>query len=232
MRPVSWASMTRRRDGQEQEGAATGAGASGSSGDTHGNAQLEGLPRRPVREAQLVEPRLPVSVRVAQQVSRIAALPLGAFLGINGLASSVSAVYAYAADAEFCKDFARLTGSGAIVSAMAIGGINLADYLIVCYLRAQRRRPGVQKVDRASELGTTVACLDDAVEMVTMPDAGGPGDHLSEGERVALAKDLLNLITAERSRLPSQLWNAARGVRDAHVLVERLLAAARERAAA
>jgi len=185
-----------------------------------------------VREAQLVQPPIPVSVRVAQQVSRIAILPLGAFLGVDAIAASISGVYGYAADDEFYKNYAMLSGAGALASAVAIGGVNLADYLIVSYLRAQNRAPAVVKADRARELGTTVSCLDEAVEMVTIPDAGGPGDHLSDGERIALAKDLLNLITVERSRLPSQLWNAARGVRDAEVLVDRLLAAARDRAAA
>ncbi|XUP36796.1 type III secretion system effector XopAV (plasmid) [Xanthomonas axonopodis pv. vasculorum] len=231
MRPVSW-SITRGGRRPEQEGAATGASSSGSASERHANAQLEGLPRRPVREAQLVEPGLPVSVRVAQHVSRIANLPLGALFSFNSIASSISGAYGYLADDEYYRNYATLSGKGALASAVAIAGVNLADYLIVSYLRVQRRAPAVQKADRARELGTTVTCLDEAVEMVTMPDAGGPGDDLTMGEQVVLAKDLLNLITAQRSRLPSQLWNAAFGVREADVLVNRLLAAARDRAAA
>ncbi|WLA14392.1 hypothetical protein MO326_10195 [Xanthomonas translucens] len=100
-------------------------------------------------------------------------------------------------------------------------------------VQAQNRGQGrVQKAERARELGTTEACLDAAVDMVTMSEDDGPGAHLSVGEQTALAKDLLNVITAERSRLPQELWNAASNVGDdAHKLVNRLLLAARDRAA-
>ncbi|UKE64196.1 hypothetical protein KM547_10175 [Xanthomonas translucens pv. phlei] len=103
------------------------------------------------------------------------------------------------------------------------------------YIQVQAQIPRqslVRKADRARELGTTEACLDKAVEMVTMPEDDGAGPQLSVGEQMALAKDLLNVITAERSRLPPELWNAASNVGDdAHELVNRLLLAARERAA-
>lgn len=45
------------------------------------------------------------------------------------------------------------------------------------------------------------------------------------------SKRLLACVTAERSRLPQELWNAASNVGDdAHKLVNRLLLAARDRA--
>ncbi len=101
------------------------------------------------------------------------------------------------------------------------------------YVQAQAGRHEVPtKAQRASELGTTEACLDETVDMVTRLDADHPGPAMNEGERLALARDLLNLITVERARLPPALWRAVSGAgNDAHALVTRLLQAARARAA-
>ncbi|MFA0949453.1 hypothetical protein ACDH52_20295, partial [Xanthomonas fragariae] len=58
------------------------------------------------------------------------------------------------------------------------------------------------------------------------------GERLHEYCR-ALAMDLIHLATADRSLLPSELWDAASGVGDdAYVLVDGLLSAARSRASA
>lgn len=114
-------------------------------------------------------------------------------------------------------------------AAAAYGGSKAIKSLASWYIRAQT--PG-QKALRARELGATKACLDAAVEMVTTPDDDNDGPAMNEGERIALAKDLLHLMTVERARLPPELWNAASGVgSDAHRLVTQLLQAARARAA-
>lgn len=66
-----------------------------------------------------------------------------------------------------------------------------------------------------------------------MPDDDNPGPAMNEGERIALARDLMHLVTVERSRVPPELWQAASAVGDdAHTLVNQLLRAARARAAA
>jgi hypothetical protein len=120
-------------------------------------------------------------------------------------------------------------------AAAAFGGLKAIESFASRYIQVQAQIPRqslVQKADRARELGTTEACLDKAVEMVTMPEGDGPFADLGEGERTALAKDLMNISIAERSRLPPELWNAASNVGDnAHELVNRLLLAARDRAA-
>ncbi|WP_426683803.1 hypothetical protein ABFU84_10035 [Xanthomonas translucens pv. undulosa] len=100
------------------------------------------------------------------------------------------------------------------------------ESLASLYIQVQAQNRGQGRVQKAE------ACLDAAVDMVTMSEDDGPGAHLSVGEQTALAKDLLNVITAERSRLPQELWNAASNVGDdPHKLVNRLLLAARDRAA-
>jgi hypothetical protein len=126
-------------------------------------------------------------------------------------------------------DLARSNGTIAVGAAVAFGGFKVIESVASRYI--QQVQIPVQKAERARELGTTEACLDEAVDMVTRPEDDGPGSHLSLGEQTALAKDLMNLITAERSRLPAELWNAASGVGDdAPKLVNRLLLAARTRA--
>lgn len=241
MQPLALTSVTRRGARREQQEGATvaDAGPSAPASDPHANTQLvQELRRLPMREAPLRAARTPPGVRIARfgrLAAYICAIPLAPLVGVNTVGAAGVGAYGYVTDDEYCKTFAKISALGALGSAVALGGLNLADYLADRYIEAQARadaqRPPVQKAQRASELETTVACLDAAVEMVTMPEEDGPYSHLTFGEQAALAKDLLNLITAERSRLPPELWSAASGVRDPHVLVERLLAAAAARAA-
>ncbi|AZR25881.1 hypothetical protein NX80_004595 [Xanthomonas vasicola pv. arecae] len=241
MQPLALTSVTRRGARREQQEGATvaDAGPSAPASDPHANTQLvQELRRLPMREAPLRAARTPPGVRIARfgrLAAHICAAPVVSVFGFNVVCAAGVGAYGYATHDEYSKTYARISALGAVGSAVAFGGVTLADYLADRYIEAQARadaqRPPVQKAQRASELETTVACLDAAVEMVTMPEEDGPYSHLTLGEQAALAKDLLNLITAERSRLPPELWSAASGVRDPHVLVERLLAAAAARAA-
>ncbi len=135
----------------------------------------------------------------------------------------------FAVDPSYNERVASEGAKTMLGAAAAYGGSKAIKSLASWYIRTQT--PG-QKTLRARELGATEACLDAAVEMVTTPDDDNAGPAMNEGERLALARDLLNLMTVKRSRLPPELWNAASGVgSDAHKLVTQLLQAARARAA-
>ncbi|UKE71345.1 hypothetical protein K8O61_10685 [Xanthomonas cerealis pv. cerealis] len=234
-------SATRRVARHTQDGVATTeheASSSARAQDPHTNTQLvQSLPRRPVREAPLRAPDT-AGVRMANVVRSTA----------NNLAWCSGVVCTVVASKSFSNrkngtftvkphydDIAWGNAKIAMGAAAAFGGLKTIESLASLYIQVQAQNRGqspVQKAERARELGTTEACLDAAVEMVTMPEDGGPGAHLNVGEQAALAKDLLNVITAERSCLPPELWNAASNVGDdAPKLVNRLLLAARARAA-
>ncbi|AZR24764.1 type III secretion system effector XopAV [Xanthomonas vasicola] len=233
------------KQSQEDRVAASDAGPSARFHDPHANTQLvQSLPRRVVREAPLrpageaaaqgAQPQEQAAgVRVANVVRELAdsAAVLGA-----GLVFAYGAKTFYnhsiqggsTADPSY-DDRLALGGAKTMLGAtVAYGGFKAIEYLADGYIRAQTRG---QKAQRARELGTTEACLDAALEMVSTPDANNPGPDMNVGEQIALARDLLHLITVERSRLPLDLWNAASGVGgDAHRLVTQLLQAARARA--
>ncbi|QEO98689.1 hypothetical protein XOCgx_3700 [Xanthomonas oryzae pv. oryzicola] len=247
MRPVAMTTAVRRGERQDQEKrvAESGAGPSARVHDPHANPQLvQALPRRPVREApirpagqavaQVAQPQEPAAgLRVAHFVHNVAEI---AAMG-SGLAFAhgLTQFYVYGGQSSFAADQSyneRVASEGAkkmLGAAAAYGGFKAIESLASWYIRAQT--PG-QRGLRARELGATEACLDAAVEMVTTPDDDNPGPAMNEGERIALAKDLMHLMTLERSRLPPDLWQAASGAGDdAHQLVNQLLLAARARAA-
>ncbi|RBH59401.1 type III secretion system effector XopAV, partial [Xanthomonas oryzae] len=144
-----------------------------------------------------------------------------------------AAAYGYFNDDLYYKNFAVVSGCQTVVALAAFLGMRLADEMATRYVEAQTGWYAVPtKAQRARELGATEACLDEAVDMVTRLDADPPGPAMDEGERLALARDLMHLMTVERSRVPPDLWRAASGAdNDAHGLVTRLLQAARTRAA-
>lgn len=151
-------------------------------------------------------------------------------------ARGLAQFYVYGGQSGFAVDHGyneKVASEGAktmLGAAAAYGGFKAIESLASWYIRAQTP---AQKARRARELGATEACLDAAVAMVTMPDDDNPGPAMNEGERIALARDLMHLVTVERSRVPPELWQAASSVGDdAHTLVNQLLRAARARAAA
>ncbi len=239
MRPLALTSATRRGVRREQQEGANvaDAGPSAPASDPHANTQLaQSLPRRPVREAPLRAPGAPRGVHLANMGRAIAhvgaagATVLGGFAAIQAPAA---AAYGYVKDDLYYKNLAVVSGYQAVGALAAFLGMGLADVMAARYVEAQTRWYEVPtKAQRASELGATEACLDQAVDMVTRLDADPPGPAMDEGERLALARDLMHLMTVERSRLPPDLWRAARGAgNDAYGLVARLLQAARARAA-
>ncbi|AZR28894.1 type III secretion system effector XopAV [Xanthomonas vasicola] len=233
------------KQSQEDRVAASDAGPSARFHDPHANTQLaQSLPRRVVREAPLrpagraaaqgAQPQEQAAgVRVANAVRELAdsAAVVGAGLvfaygGKTFYKNSLQA--GSAADPRYHESVALGGAKTMLGAAAAYGGLKAIEYLANGYIRAQARG---QKGQRARELGTTEACLDAALEMVSTPDADNPGPDMNVGEQIALARDLMHLITVERSRLPPDLWNAASGVGgDAHRLVTQLLQAARARA--
>ncbi|MBV6850115.1 type III secretion system effector XopAV [Xanthomonas euvesicatoria] len=239
MRPLALTSATRRGARREQQEGATvaDAGPSAPASDPHANTQLaQSLPRRPVREAPLRAPGAPRGVHLANMGRAIAHVgAAGATLwgGFAAIQAPAAAAYGYVKDDLYYKNLAVVSGYQAVGALAAFLGMGLADVMAVRYVEAQTRWYEVPtKAQRASELGATEACLDQAVDMVTRLDADPPGPGMDEGERLALARDLMHLMTVERSRLPPDLWRAARGAgNDAYGLVARLLQAARARAA-
>ncbi|MDC8747623.1 hypothetical protein NY751_16405 [Xanthomonas campestris] len=214
-----------------------GVGASSERTDPDENTQLtENLRRPPVREARLREPNVPIGVQIANVGRQVAhaGTTLAAIstipTGLIALQAPFAAAYGYATDDPYLKNYAMVACLPVVASLSALGATYSVERLAAWYLQAQAQA-SVTKAARATELGTTEACLDAAIEMVTMPDAETPTPEMSEGERTALARDLLHLATADGSRLPPEIWSAASGVGDdAYTLVSNLLAAARIRA--
>lgn len=239
MRPLALTSATRRGARREQQEGATvaDAGRPAPASDPHANTQLaQSLPRRPVREARLRAPGTPRGVHLVNLGRTMANLGAAGAVVCGGYAvfqAPVSAAYGYFMDDLYEKNRALVSGYGAVAALAAFLGMRLADVMAARYVEAQTRWYEVPtRAQRASELGTTETCLDQAVDMVTRLDADPPGPAMDEGERLVLARDLMHLMTVERSRLPPDLWRAARGAgNDAYGLVARLLQAARARAA-
>ncbi|PPV04875.1 type III secretion system effector XopAV [Xanthomonas bromi] len=239
MQPLALTSVTRRGARREQQDGTTvaDAGPSASNSDPHANTQLvQSLPRRIIREAPLRPPRTPGGVHLANAGRAVAYLgAAGAAVcgGFAAIEAPAAAAYGYFKDDSYYKNLAVVSGCQAVGALVAFLGMRLADVMAARYVEAQGGRHDVPttREQRASELGTTTTCLDEAVDMVTRSDADPPGPAMNEGERLALAKDLLNLMTVERSRLPPELWKAASAPDNgAHGLVTRLLQAARARA--
>ncbi|UXA55357.1 hypothetical protein M0D45_17200 [Xanthomonas prunicola] len=238
MQPLALTSATRRGARREQQEGTTvaDAGPSAPASDPHANTQLaQSLPRRPVPEARLMAPGTPRGVHLAnagRSIAYVGAAGAAVCGGFAALQAPAAAAYGYLNDDLYYKNFAVVSGCQAVGALAAFLGMRLADVMAARYVEAQARRYEVPtKAQRASELGTTEARLDEAVDMVTRSDADPPGPDMDEGERLALARDLMHLMTVERSRLPPELWKAASGAGDdAHGLVTRLLQAARARA--
>lgn len=241
MRPLALTSVTRRGARREQQEGATvaDAGPPAPANDPHANTQLaQSLPRRPVREARLRAPGTPRGVplvnlgRTMANLGAVGAVVCGGYAAFQ---APVSAAYGYFRDDLYEKNRALVSGYGAVAALAAYLGMRLADVMAARYVEAQTRWYEVPtKAQRASELGTTETCLDQAVDMVTRLDADPPGPAMDEGERLVLARDLMHLMTVQRSCLPPDLWRAASSTdnnNDAHDLVARLLQAARARAA-
>ncbi|CAD7720940.1 hypothetical protein LMG31884_32430 [Xanthomonas hydrangeae] len=238
MRPVNLTSATRRgaRHDQHDMPAERGMGSSQQT-QPHENTQLtENLrPRPPARAARLRAPHVPIGIQIANvgrqaaHVGTILAAASAIPTGLNALPAPLAAARGYATDDPYLKSYAIAACVPVLASLSAFGAAYSVERLMAWYLQAQGRA-SVTKAARVAELGTTEACLDAAINMVTVPDAETPGPEMNEGERIALAMDLMHLATADRSRLPPDLWRAASGARDAGTLVSNLLAAARSRA--
>ncbi|MDO7951001.1 type III secretion system effector XopAV [Xanthomonas euvesicatoria pv. eucalypti] len=239
MRPLALTSVTRRGARREQQEGATvaDAGPPAPANDPHANTQLaQSLPRRLVREARLRAPGTPRGVplvNLGRTMAHLGAVGAAVWGGFAAIQAPAAAAYGYFNDDLYYKNLAVVSGYQAVGALAAFLGMGLADVLAARYVEAQTRWYEVPtKAQRASELGATEACLDQAVDMVTIFDADHPGPAMDGGEQLVLATDLLHLMTVERSRLPPELWQAASGVGDdAHRLVTQLLQAARARAA-
>ncbi|RBL02197.1 hypothetical protein BRN40_09850, partial [Xanthomonas oryzae pv. oryzae] len=170
---------------------------------------------------------------VGRAIAHVGAAGAAVWGGVTAFQAPAAAAYGYFNDDLYYKNFAVVSGCQTVVALAAFLGMRLADEMATRYVQAQTGWYAVPtKAQRARELGATEACLDEAVDMVTRLDAHPPGPAMDEGERLALARDLMHLMTVERSRVPPDLWRAASGAdNDAHGLVTRLLQAARTRAA-
>ncbi|AOS03477.1 type III secretion system effector XopAV [Xanthomonas oryzae] len=239
MQPLALTSATRRGARRQQQERATvaDAGPCAPASDPHANTQLaQSMPRRPVREAPLRVPGTPRGVHLAnvgRAIAHVGAAGAAVWGGVTAFQAPAAAAYGYFNDDLYYKNFAVVSGCQTVVALAAFLGMRLADEMATRYVQAQTGWYAVPtKAQRARELGATEACLDEAVDMVTRLDAHPPGLAMDEGERLALARDLMHLMTVERSRVPPDLWRAASGAdNDAHGLVTRLLQAARTRAA-
>lgn len=182
MRPLALTSATRRGARREQQEGATvaDAGPSAPASDPHANTQLaQNLPRRPVREAPLRAPGTPHGAHLANVGRSIAYVgAAGAALcgGFAALQAPAAAAYGYLNDDLYYKNLAVVSSCQAVGALAAFLGMRLADVMAARYVEAQARWYEVPtKAQRASELGTTEACLDEAVDMVTIFDADHPG---------------------------------------------------------
>ncbi|WOB27581.1 hypothetical protein NYR95_06495 [Xanthomonas dyei] len=172
-------------------------------------------------------------MKVAHFGRMVASVPAAVF-SVGALPAPFVAAYGYATDDAWLKNYANVSVSTALSFYPPMIGLYAVEYLAAWYLQAQaQEQANVPIAVRANELGMTETCLYAAIEMVSLLDADTPGPDMSEGERNALAMDLKNLVTEDRSRLPSDLWDAANGVGDdAYKLVSNLLEVARHRASA
>ncbi|MFA1039869.1 type III secretion system effector XopAV [Xanthomonas fragariae] len=246
MRPMPLTSATRRPVRQDHKDvlAEAGVGSTSQADAPQVNTQLaQRLPRPPVRAARLREPGEPnrrIGVRIASlglQAAGVGSTMAAFFSGVHALQIPFAGAYGYATDDAWWKNYANCSALPVIASLGAMAGMSSVGRLATWYLQAQQQPPvtrtTVTKAARARELGITEECLDAAIEMVTMLDTDTPAPEMNEGERNALAMDLIHLATADRSLLPSELWDAASGVGDdAYALVDGLLSAARSRASA
>ncbi|AOD16513.1 hypothetical protein BER93_05610 [Xanthomonas fragariae] len=242
-------SATRRpvRQDHKDVPAEAGVGSTSQADDPQVNTQLaQRLPRPPVRAARLREPREArepnrrIGVRIASRGLQVAGAgsKLAAFISVaNALQIPFTGAYGHATDDAWWKNYSKCLVVPVMASLGAVVAMSAVGHLAAWYLQAQQQPPftqtTVKKAARARELGITEECLDAAIEMVTMLDTDTPAPEMNEGERNALAMDLMHLATADRSVLPSELWDVASGVGDdAYALVNGLLSAARSRASA
>ncbi|MCC4635687.1 type III secretion system effector XopAV [Xanthomonas dyei] len=208
-------------------------------GDPQANVQLQNdLPRAPVRAARLKAPQVPVGVHIANTGLHAARFAASAVAGatesavVDAVHAPAVAAYEYAKGDLSWKKNAGVTLAPALAYTVLMGTLSAVQYLAKRYLQAHPQA-NVSKGDRAKALGVTEACLDRAIALVNDGESAGPGGEMSEEERAALAADLQNLTTADRARLPPELWRAASGAGDdACALVTQLLVAARARASA
>ncbi|CAD0347075.1 type III secretion system effector XopAV [Xanthomonas hortorum] len=251
MPAVNLTSATRRgaRPDQHDRPAVRDVGPSSQQADPHANTQLtEHLRPRPVvRAARLQEPDIPVGIGVpiANAVQGLAGIGLVSLsvptvaTCFNAASGSFQAAHRYARGDATWIAHAQAAAVPALLCITAAGGLYSAQQLAASYLQAQAQaRVPVIRAVRAHELGITEECLNSAIMMVTMRDAESDAEsdggtfppEMTEWERTVLSADLMHLATAERSRLPPELWRAASGAGDACTLVNNLLAAARRRA--
>ncbi|WP_429001341.1 type III secretion system effector XopAV [Xanthomonas arboricola] len=260
MPAVNLTSATRRgarhdQHDQHDRPAVRDVGPSSQQADPHATTQLtENLrPRPAVRAARLQEPDIPVGIgvpiaNVVQGVAGIGLVTLSVptvATCLNAASGSFQAAHRYVRGDATWMAHAQAAAAPALFCITAAGGLYSAHQLAASYLQVQARRaaqaqarvPLIRAV-RAHELGITEECLNSAIMMVTMRDAESDADsdedtsppEMTEWERTVLSEDLMYLVTAERSRLPPELWRAASGAGNACTLVNNLLAAARRRA--
>ncbi|CAD7738595.1 hypothetical protein LMG31886_31680 [Xanthomonas hydrangeae] len=237
--PVTSAGLGAARHDPHDVQAPREVGSPSQRGDPQANTQLkQDLPRAPVRAARLRARSVPIGVQIANTGLHAARFAASAVAGpaeaavLDAVHAPAAAAHAYARGELSWKKNAGVTLAPALAYAVVMGTLSAVQYLANRYLQAQPQT-NVSKADRAKELGVTEACLDAAIAMVNNGEATGLEGEMNEEEAAALAADLQNLATADRSQLPPELWRAARGVGDdACALVTQLLLAARARASA
>ncbi|SMR00015.1 hypothetical protein PD885_02787 [Xanthomonas fragariae] len=202
--------------------------------DPHVNAQLaRSFPRRPVHPAPFRPPRASVGERVAESVATTAAtlrvLP-------NSAMRLAPALFAYsiARNDPNVRACWAIAGGCGLVGHIGLRGVEqVARYAqsgARWYAAVRSSRP-VTVAGRAKELGTSEACLYEALDLVTMLGEEQGEIEMSEAELNALAKDLHHIATEQKMRLDPDLWRAASGHGDnASALIGHLLELARSRA--
>ncbi|WP_108084744.1 type III secretion system effector XopAV [Xanthomonas translucens] len=186
------------------------------------DARLQDLPQRPARPVPVRPLPVPTGQRIAEHVANVAGAT-AAVVGIASLAPPLVGFFGLILDKH------QVAKYGGIAT---LAGFTTTVALTVIQRRASKYAHGHNITGRASALGTSRACLDRAVELVTVPDEHERAAHLMrEGENNSLAMDLKNLATLPPSRVDPGLWNAARNAgEDADALIDALLAFRRQSA--
>ncbi|WP_237650442.1 type III secretion system effector XopAV [Xanthomonas translucens] len=184
------------------------------------DARLQDLPQRPARPVPVRAPPVPTGQRIAGHVANVASAT-AAIVGIASIAPSIIGFFGLMLDKEHMAKYGGIA---------TLAGFTTTGALKAIQRTASKYAHGHNITGRASALGTSRACLDRAVELVTMPDEHERAAHpMREGENNSLAMDLKNLATLPPSRLDPGLWNAARNAgEDAGALIDALLAFRRQ----
>ncbi|WIH05950.1 hypothetical protein KHF85_05685 [Xanthomonas translucens pv. graminis] len=202
MRPAALPPVSPRATGQETdlESALLQREPDRAPSPRHANAQidaqLQGLPQRPVAPPPAGGPTMSTGQRIAHGIAAVA----GAAATATGVAS-VSPIIVGSCGLAFGN--AEMKRFGGMAS---LAGIATTGTLLALQRLASAYAHGSNIEARASALGTTEACLRRAVDLVTVPQEHERSSHLmSEAESNALAEQLMHLATREPSILDPRL---------------------------